>query len=201
MTDTSPPGDEKPTATGGLKGIHFILIAVAALIVAAVFYLISLRKERGEPSAPPSGGVAVVPEGTRAVTLFFAGEGSEGLLSETREVAIGTDFVEQLKQVMRALLDGPTHSGINAIPEHTKLLNAFYDSETATVYLDFSSELVAGHPGGSSAEYCTIAAIVRTISENFPEVRGVQLLVEGLQVGTIGGHIDAYRPFLVRDWR
>jgi hypothetical protein len=80
-------------------------------------------------------------------------------------------------------------------------LNAFYDSETATVYLDFSSEIVAGHPGGSSAEYYTIAALVRTVSENFPEVQAVQILVEGLQVGTIAGHIDAYRPFLVRDWR
>ncbi len=56
-------------------------------------------------------------------------------------------------------------------------------------------------PAGASAEYYTIAAIVRTVSENFPEVRAVQILVEGLQVGTIAGHIDAYNPFLVRDWR
>ena len=44
-------------------------------------------------------------------------------------------------------------------------------------------------------------AIVKTVSENFPEVQAVQILIEGFQVGTIAGHIDAYRPFQIRDWR
>jgi spore germination protein GerM len=114
---------------------------------------------------------------------------------------VGKDFVEQVAQVVRALVEGPRDGGVSTIAEGTRLLNAFYDSETGTVYLDFTSELVAGHPGGSSAEYYTVAALVRTVSENFPEVQAVQVLVEGLQVGTIAGHIDAYRPFMVRDWR
>ena len=42
---------------------------------------------------------------------------------------------------------------------------------------------------------------MKTMSENFPEVMAIQMLVEGSQVSTIAGHIDAYRPFLVRDWR
>ena len=69
------------------------------------------------------------------------------------------------------------------------------------LYIDFSSEFVAGHPGGATAEYHTVSAIMRTVSENFPEVAAVQLLVEGSQVGTIAGHVDAYGPLLVRDWR
>jgi spore germination protein GerM len=146
-------------------------------------------------------GVAVVPEGSRTVTLFFADRESETLLPESRLVAVGKDYAEQVRQVMQALLEGPHGDGVSTISAETRFLNAFYDSETAILYLDFSSELVAGHPGGSSAEYYTIAAIIRTVSENFPEVQAVQILVEGLQVGTIAGHIDAYNPFLVRDWR
>jgi hypothetical protein len=42
---------------------------------------------------------------------------------------------------------------------------------------------------------------MRTVSQNFPEIRAVQFLIEGLQVGTIAGHIDAYKPFVVSDWR
>jgi hypothetical protein len=42
---------------------------------------------------------------------------------------------------------------------------------------------------------------VRTIGENFPEVRSVQFLVDGLQIDTIAGHIRADEPFLVGDWR
>jgi spore germination protein GerM len=75
------------------------------------------------------------------------------------------------------------------------------DTDSGTVYLDFSSELVASHPGGSAAEYCTVASIVRTVGENFPEVQRVQILVDGSQIETIAGHIRADEPFYVRDWR
>ena len=191
---------DEAVSSSSLKVWHFALIAIIAIaVVAFLYYMTEIRQP--EETSPPPAGVSVVPEGSRAVTLFFADEESESLISETREVAIGTDHSEQLVQVVEALLAGPDGAGVNAIPNGSNLLNAFYDSETATAYLDFSSELVAGHPGGSSAEYYTIAALMRTVSENIPEVQAVQILVEGFQVGTIGGHINAYKPFLVRDWR
>jgi hypothetical protein len=67
--------------------------------------------------------------------------------------------------------------------------------------LDFSSELVAAHPGGSAAEYATIGCIVRTVGENFPELSRVQLLVDGAQVESIAGHVRADQPFIVKEWR
>lgn len=199
MNDPEFQNDEEIAAGGSLRARHFLIIVLVAvaLVVVYVWY----RSVRTGPPAGPPEGVVSVPEGSRAVTLYFADKQQERLLTETRLVAIGKDPVEQVKQVVNALLDGPEREGVSTIAAGTRLLDAFYDSETATLYLDFSSELVAGHPGGSSAEYYTIAALVRTVSENFPEVQAVQVLVEGLQVGTIAGHIDAYKPFLVRDWR
>ena len=187
-------------SSGTFRFRHFVIIAVVALAVVAAFY-IWYRTTRVAPVPEEPEGVTVVPEGSRTVTLYFAEKNEEALLPETRLVAAGKDFTEQVRQVMQALLEGPQGEGVSTIAEGTRLLNAFYDSEAAVLYLDFTSELVAGHPGGSSAEYYTVAAIVRTVSENFPEVRAVQILVEGLQVGTIAGHIDAYQPFLVREWR
>lgn len=183
-----------------MKGWHFVLLVCAALtIVAAVFY-VALRREEVvfEPGIDT---VAVVPEGTRAVTLFFADRENIALVDETREVAIGREFTEEVRQIMKALLEGPRYAGVSAVPAGTVILDVFYDSESSVLYLDFSSHLVAAHPGGSSAEYYTIAAIMRTVSENFPEVRAVQFLVEGLQMGTVGGHIEFTGPFLVKDWR
>ncbi len=208
MNDTNDKNPDEPelpedgglTSRGTLRPRHFLIIVLAAIAVGALLY-VWYRSTRVTPPPEKPEGVTVVPEGSRTVTLYFASEESETLVAETRLVAIGVDFVDQVAQVMRALLDGPKSGGVSTIAAGTRLLSAFYDSETATVYLDFSSEIVAGHPGGSSAEYYTIAAIVRTVSENFPEVQAVQILVEGLQVGTIAGHIDAYKPFLVRDWR
>lgn len=188
------------TSGGSFGTRHFIVIVAVAIVIGAALYM--WHRSTRAPSVPERPeGVTVVPEGSRTVTLYFADKDAETLVTETRLVAVGRDFVEQVAQVVRALIEGPRGSGVSTIAEGTRLLNAYYDSETRTVYLDFTSELVAGHPGGSSAEYYTIAALVRTISENFPEVQAVQVLVEGLQVGTIAGHIDAYRPFMVRDWR
>ncbi len=191
--------DEEIVSRGSLGARHFLIIALIAVVIVAA-YLWYRNVRTGPPGGPPEG-VVEVPEGSRAVTLYFADKDQELLLTETRLVAIGKEVVEQIEQVINALLDGPEGDGVSTIAEGTRLLDAFYDSETSTLYLDFSSELVAGHPGGSSAEYYTIAALIRTVSENFPEVQAVQILVEGLQVGTIAGHIDAYKPFLVRDWR
>ena len=201
MANLDHSEDEQPASRGSLKGWHYILIVVAAMAAVVLLYLFVSRRDREQPVSPPIAGVAEVPAGSRVVTLFFADEEGEGLIHETREVAIGQELGKQIEQIVGALVAGPQRGGVSAIPAGTQLLNAFFDAETATVYLDFTSELITGHPGGSSAEYYTIAAIVRTVSENAPEVQAVQILVEGLQVGSIGGHIDANRPFLVRDWR
>jgi len=201
MSDNDFHEDGTIASGGTLKARHLIAIAAVAVIVGAVlyYYFVLQRKPADRPTG--AGVVTEVPEGSRTVTLYFADPEEPVLVGETRHVAIGRGFVEQAEQVVRALVAGPELDAVNTIPAGTTVLGVFYDAETATLYLDFSSEFVAGHPGGSSAEYYTVSAILKTVSENFPEVVAVQVLVEGSQVGTIGGHLNAYRPFLVRDWR
>jgi len=199
MDDLDSRDEEKLSSSGTLKDRHLLLIAGAAIIVAGLVYYWVQKRDPGEAPRPEQ--VTEVPEGSRAVTLYFADRSEETLITETRMVGIGKAYVDQIERVLRALLDGPQEEGISTIADGTRLLNSFYDSDTGMLYLDFTSEIVAGHPGGSSAEYFTIAAVMRTVSQNFPEVQAVQFLVEGLQVGTIAGHIDAYKPFFVSDWR
>lgn len=194
--------DDGSFASGGaLKGRHLLVIAAVAVVTGAVLYFIFFSERGKSPKEVEPGVVTEVPEGSRTVTLYFADREETELTVETRQVAIGRDFVEQAEQVIRALLAGPEHDAVSTIPEGTSLLGVYYDPDTAVLFLDFSGEFVAGHPGGASAEYYTVSAIVKTVSENFPEVSAVQILVEGSQVGTIAGHLNAYEPFLVRDWR
>jgi spore germination protein GerM len=200
MSDSDFQEDGTYSSGGTLKGRHLIAIAAVAVIIGAILYLTLFNRER--QAAPTGTGIVTeVPEGSRTVTLYFADAEEAVLVGETRQVAIGRGFVEQAEQVVRELVAGPEHDAVNTIPEGTSVLGVFYDSDAATLFLDFSAEFVAGHPGGSSAEYHTVSAIVKTVSENFPEVVAVQILVEGSQVGTIAGHLNAHRPFLVRDWR
>jgi spore germination protein GerM len=200
-TPTPDPNDEHAAARGALGGRHFAVIVGLAVGLAFVTMWMLMRA----PHAPVEEAKAPAPralEGSRAVTLFFASADEPSIYSETREVGVGRRFDEQVRQVMDALIAGPEQEkGVSAIPEGTQLLSLSFDPDAGTLYMDFSAELVAAHPGGSAAEYCTVAVIVRTIGENFPEVRAVQILVDGSQVDTIAGHIRADEPFLVRDWR
>jgi spore germination protein GerM len=197
------PGDPDPGyAREGMGVRHLVVIGlVAAVAIAGLMWSLSRRPQVAREEAPPRE-VARVPEGSRTVTLFFAGADEPILYGETREVAVGRRLDEQVRQVVTALVEGPEREGgISAIPAGTQLLSVLLDDAGATLYLDFSSELVASHPGGSAAEYCTIAAIVKTVAENFPEIEAVQLLVDGSQVDTIAGHIRADEPLRVSDWR
>lgn len=192
--------DESTSSGSSLRGWHLIVIAAAAILVAVAVYQLFLRGGPPKETPPPTG-ITEVPEGSRTVTLYFASANDVKLVRETRQLAMGKQMDEQVRQVLEALVAGPTGEGISTIPKGTKILDVFYAPDTFTLYIDFSSELVAGHPGGSTAEYYTIASVLRTVSENFPEIQAVQFLVDGEQVGTIAGHIDAYDPFMVRDWR
>jgi spore germination protein GerM len=178
-----------------------LIAALAALVLGGLLWFVT-RSPRIPPPRPGAPAAESIPEGSRTVTLYFAGAEDPVIVSEAREVAVGRRIDEQIRQVMNALIAGPkSEKAVSALPPDTRLLSVMMDADSATVYLDFSNELVAAHPGGSAAEYCTIESIVRTVGENFPEVRKVQILVDGSQVETIAGHIRADEPFWVRDWR
>ena len=193
---------EREAMRGSLGGRGLAVIAGAALGIIFVIMWFLMRSP-----APPVPEETKAPEpraveGSRAVSLYFANADEPAIYSETREVGVGRRFDEQVRQVMEALIAGPSEDrGVSAIPAGTTLLSVAFDPDAATLFLDFSAELVAAHPGGSAAEYCTVAVIVRTVGDNFPEVQSVQILVDGSQVDTIAGHIRAEAPFAVRDWR
>jgi hypothetical protein len=194
------PFDDEAASGGGLSGRQIGVIGVIALaVLAGGLWLVTRPGDAPEPPAPKR--VESVPEGTRNVTLYFADADEPSIRPEARELAVGRRLDEQVRQVVDALIAGPTSNAISTIPTGTQLLSVMVDADSGTVYLDFSSELVAAHPGGSAAEYCTVASIVRTVGDNFPELQRVQLLVDGSQVESIAGHVRADQPLLIREWR
>jgi hypothetical protein len=71
-------------------------------------------------------------------------------------------------------------------------------TDRGDAFVDLSSEVVSGHPGGSLTELLTVYAVVNAVTTNLPAVQRVQLLVDGKEVDTIAGHVDVRRP-LARD--
>lgn len=179
------------------RKIVIVLLTVAALIAGAII----ARRWLGRPGGELPG-LQVVPEETRSVTLYFAGRQADGLVAETREIPVEEGLENEVRAVVAALAAGPQNDdGVSAIPPGTLLLQAYWIEESLTLFLDFNRAITSAHTGGSAAEYYTITQIVRTIGANFPQVRLLQILVEGYPIETIAGHYAVDRPIDMMKWR
>jgi hypothetical protein len=139
--------------------------------------------------------------GDRAVVLVFPEWDASGYVTEERQIPSRDRPGEDLMGLLGILCEGPRISGaVSSMPTGTKPLGAFVDPDDQSVVIDFSLELVTGHPGGSAAEVATITSILRTVALNFPDTRHCIILVEGAQVETLAGHLDMIKPFDPRRW-
>lgn len=139
--------------------------------------------------------------GDRSVVLVFPEWDATGYVTEERQIISRDRSGEDLLNLMRELCQGPEISGsVSPFPDGTMANAAFFNPEDESVVLDFSQELVTGHPGGSSAEAATLTSILRTVALNFPETRSCVILVDGAQVETLAGHLNMGQAFDPRRW-
>ncbi len=171
-----------------------IALTVAIVILAI---LISCDSKQTDPTPPPLPPIVTPDEPQTQLqkcTLFFFDTDSLRLVSEERELDLSQDVTERLKQTLTQLLGDSNNDFYQTIPKGT-LLHEVYIDEGATAYLDFSRHLKDEHIGGTTGEALTVGAILRTVKANFPDqIRKVQILIEGLETDTIGGHIDISKP-------
>jgi len=130
---------------------------------------------------------------TEEVVLYFATPGAEGLRAERRNLVLPEDPEAAVRMLVEALIDGPRIDLIATIDSQVRLLNVYVVNGLAV--LDFSPDLQATHSGGSSAELLTIYSLVDTVTANIHSVQAVQLLVEGEEIETLSGNVDARFPF------
>ena len=182
------------------KQIRQIAISTVTLTLAFVILLILISCDAKQPdptpSPPPTPIVISEPAQTQLqkCTLFFFDTNSLRLAGEERELNLSQDVYERLKQTITELLKDSTSGLYQTIPRGTLLYEVYVD-EQSTAYIDFSHHLKDEHIGGTTSEALTIAAILRTVKINFPDdIRKVQILIEGLETDTIGGHVDISKP-------
>ena len=138
----------------------------------------------------------------QSVQLYFADAQAQNLTSESRKLDFGEGLEENVQATVAALASGPQQEGnVAVLPREARVEQVFFTEATRTLYLDFNKALVDQHPGGSTAEYLTLGALVRTIAANFPQVANLQLLVEGQAMDTLAGHFDTSKPIEVADWQ
>ncbi len=182
------------------KQIWQVGISTATLTVSIAILTIFISCDSKQPDPtpvpPPSPIVISEPAQTQIqkCTLFFFDTNSLRLAGEERELELSQDVTERLKQTISELLSDSISGLYQTIPQGTLLYEVYVD-EQSTAYLDFSHHLKDEHIGGTTSEALTVAAILRTVKMNFPEeIRKVQILIEGLETDTIGGHVDISKP-------
>jgi hypothetical protein len=173
------------------------LAAITAVLAWALFVGLprwSAARQVPAPAPPPVAAAAPAPDGRKInARLFYVADGGMKLTSVEQEVPFGEGTIEQAKAIVSAQIapvEGPL---VSAIPLGT-LLRALFVTSEGEAYVDFSRELIAAHPGGSTNELLTVHAIVEALTANLPGIKAVQILVEGKEVDTLAGHLDLRRP-------
>jgi len=126
------------------------------------------------------------------VYLYFADNTNQYLLGEER-IGFGSDDpVVFCRQIIDALIRGPSSGLVRTIPATTELRAIYIDDKTA--YVDLTREVAASYPGGILSELMTIYSIVNTLVLNVDGVDQVKILIAGQEAETLSGHIDIRFP-------
>lgn len=177
---------KKPSRAKGILVLAFVVFAfvVGALVVKK--YQTAHRKVEQPQQSEPA------PAATRVVNLFFASADGDRLVREGREVEIEEDTEADIESVVDELVRGPLGELGPTLPPSTRILGVQLKGDVALV--DFGPELQQGLPEGSSAEMVAAYSIVDTVTANFPQVKKVQILVNGVAPETLKGHLDLRSP-------
>lgn len=130
----------------------------------------------------------------RSVTLYFAAADGSGLVAETRQLVECRHEEECLRTIIEALIAGPFGPLAPILPPQAVVRGITVAG--SELQIDFSRALIVGHPGGSLGELLTVYGLVDTVAVNFPHLRQLRILVEGVAVETLKGHVDLRQPLL-----
>jgi spore germination protein GerM len=135
----------------------------------------------------------VVSREKRVVLLYFSDREGEYLTGEKREILKKGEVVDEVNEVINELIKGPRGRLTPTLPPRTRLLGLEI-GKNGIAKANFDHTLSKDHPGGSSAEMMTVYSVVNTLTLNFPQIKRVQILIEGEAVDTIAGHLSISRP-------
>ena len=125
----------------------------------------------------------------KEVLLYFSDQEGEYLIGEKRKILKRNQIKEEAKETIIELINGPKGKLIPTLPPRTKLLTLQINDE-GVAKVNFSPALSKDHPGGSSAEVMTVYSIVNSLALNFPQIKRVQILIDGRPIETITGHLS-----------
>jgi spore germination protein GerM len=179
---------KKRQKKGRIGKILLLLIVVG--IGVSILYL--FRQEIFD-SIKPRYEKGIVSREKKGIVLYFSDRESDYLIGEKREILKKSDVKEEAEEAMDELIRGPKGKLIPTLPPQTRLLGLEL-GKNGIAKVNVNHAFLKDHPGGSSAEMMTVYSMVNTLALNFPQIKRVQILVEGKKVETITGHLSIWQP-------
>ena len=171
-----------------------ILAGLIVILVVGVLlgYGISWMSQQAQKTEDEPIRVVIETLPERMVQLYFTAPEGTYLMDETVAIPGCEEDRDCIMSLVQALTKGSQVGNLPVLPQQTAVLNA--EIENDLVRIDLSKQTVDFHPGGSLTELLSIYSIANSLSENFPYIRQVQLLVEGEVRQTLKGHARIDQP-------
>lgn len=144
----------------------------------------------GSSSSSASSGAAGQKAATMDISVYYPDVNATGLVAVTKTVK--AQEADKYQAAVEALLAGTDDKKLTAVfPKKAKLRKVSVSGGVAKV--DFDKNLISGFVGGSTGEEMLVGSLVNTLTE-FPEIKKVQILVEGKEIDSLSGHLDLSKP-------
>ena len=126
--------------------------------------------------------------------IYFSDPQERFLMPEKRYVIKENDDAAQVKEIVKALLEGSKAGLVNTFPAGVVLIDVKV-GDAGIAFVNFSKNLIKKYQGGSTAEMATIYSLTNSITQNVPTIKKVKILVEGKELSSIKGHISTQKAF------
>lgn len=175
------------------------VIALVAAVTALLIWSLLPQGSSGSKTAVEESPLYSGKEPKLKVRLFLPASEKPGFVQLPAEIYLTPSRVAQLKQLLLQLFAAQGPGAAAAFPAGFRYREVFVtDSGTAVLDLDGASLLT--HPGGTSSEFVTLYSMVKSLCDNFRDIKRVQFLVDGQAKETLAGHISIIDPLSLEDF-
>jgi len=135
------------------------------------------------------------PDGQQPFRLFFRDGKTLALGEETRYLPQQENMRLSLAAAARAWFSGPQTAALAPMfPNSVKVLATFVTRDNDAA-IDIQLPPDFAFAGGAAEECLALAALGKTVLENFSEIRSLRILIDGKARPTLAGHIDIDRSW------
>ncbi len=183
-----------PEKKTGARSVYIYTLAAVAVAAGLYFIMAELKLFQPKPRTVESLMAAYKlyndTDAKKQVVIFYGASDSEAFRSEKRGIFASAQEINQIKQCIILLCQGPLEEGrVSLLPEGSQLREAYLDPNNI-LYIDMSGEFSEKAPGGTTAEYRAVYSLLDTVFYNFKTIKGIKLLINGEERETVSGHIS-----------